>query len=279
MSSAEDAGRTPAATARTNEPNPSRMPAAFIGHGSPMNTLEDNRFTAAWQEFAGTLPRPSAILAISAHWWTKGTAVTVMDTPRTIHDFSGFPPELFAVSYPAPGSLPLASAVIELLGPLTAVIADTEWGLDHGTWSVLARMFPAADIPVVQLSVDAGATTAQRVALGAALAPLRDQGVFILASGNVVHNLGKLLWNEPDTAHDWNTSFDDRAREIMTTDPIDIVTLHEHPAFSLAAPTPEHLQPLDYIAGLAVAADATAEVLIDGPMMGSLSMTSYIVRS
>jgi 4,5-DOPA dioxygenase extradiol len=279
MSPAEDAGHESTSTTPAERPIPHRMPAAFIGHGSPMNTLEDNRFTRAWVEFAATLPRPNAILAISAHWWTKGSAVTVMDAPRTIHDFSGFPPELFAVSYPAPGSLALASSVIGLLSPYTAVIADTAWGLDHGTWSVLARMFPAADIPVVQLSVDAGATTAQRVALGAALAPLRDEGVFILASGNVVHNLAMMSWHEPDTAFDWNTAFDDRAREIMTTDPIDIVTLHEHPAFSLAAPTPEHLQPLDYIAGLAVAAETTAEVLVDGPMMGSLSMTSYIVGS
>lgn len=279
MSPAENAGQEPASTTRSEQPVPHRMPAAFIGHGSPMNTLEDNRFTRAWAEFAATIPKPTAILAISAHWWTKGTAVTVMDAPRTIHDFSGFPPELSAVSYPAPGSLALASSVIGLLAPYTAVIADTAWGLDHGTWSVLAHMFPAADIAVVQLSVDAGATTAQRVALGAALTPLRDQGVFILASGNVVHNLAMMTRHEPDTALDWNTAFDDRAREIMTTDPIDIVTLHEHPAFSLAAPTPEHLQPLDYIAGLAVAAETTAEVLVDGPVMGSLSMTSYIVRS
>ncbi len=279
MSPAEDAGHEPTSTTPAERPLPLRMPAAFIGHGSPMNTLEDNRFTRAWVEFAATLPRPNAILAISAHWWTKGSAVTVMDAPRTIHDFSGFPPELSAVSYPAPGSLALASSVIGLLAPYTAVIADTAWGLDHGTWSVLAHMFPSADIAVVQLSVDAGATTAQRVALGAALTPLRDQGVFILASGNVVHNHAMMTWHDPDTALDWNTAFDDRARDIMTTDPIDIVTLHEHPAFSLAAPTPEHLQPLDYIAGLAVAAETTAEVLVDGPTMGSLSMTSYIVRS
>ena len=255
------------------------MPAAFIGHGSPMNALEDNRFTRVWVELAATIARPTAILAISAHWWTRGSAVTAMAAPRTIHDFSGFPPELFAVSYPAPGSPALAGSVIDLLGPLGPVTADMSWGLDHGSWSVLAPMFPAADIPVVQLSVDASATTAERVALGAALAPLRDQGVFIVASGNVVHNLGKLLWHEPDAALDWNTAFDDRAREIMTTAPADIVSLIEHPAYSLAAPTPEHLQPIDYIAGLAVAADTTAEVLVEGPMMGSLSMTSYLLRS
>lgn len=254
------------------------MPAVFIGHGSPMNALEDNRFTAAWIEFAGTLPRPRAILAISAHWWTRGTAVTAMSEPRTIHDFSGFPDELFAVSYPAPGAPDLAADIVERLAPLTPVIADTAWGLDHGTWSVLLRMFPAADIPVVQLSVDARATTADRIAIGAALAPLRREGVLILASGNVVHNLGLLQWHEPDAALDWNTEFEQAARSIMTTAPATIGQLSEHPHFRLAAPTPEHLQPIEYIAGVAAAAGTTAEVLVEGPMMGSLSMTSYLVR-
>lgn len=254
------------------------MPAFFIGHGSPMNALEDNRFTRAWIDIATSIPRPTAILAISAHWWTTGTAVTAMSAPRTIHDFSGFPPELFAMSYPAPGSPELAATVIDLLTPHTEVIADTGWGLDHGTWSVLARMFPAADIPVVQLSIDASVTTTHRLALGMALAPLRDDGVLIVASGNVVHNLGALRWHEPEGALEWNTAFDRTVREIMTTDPAGLVTLIDHPQYRLAAPTPEHLQPLEYLAGLAMAAGAPAEVLIEGPMMGSLSMTSYMVR-
>ena len=254
------------------------MPAAFIGHGSPMNALEDNRFTRAWIEFAASIPQPDAILTISAHWWTAGSAVTAMREPRTIHDFSGFPPELFAMTYPAPGSPELAATVIDLLSPHTEVLADTSWGLDHGTWSVLARMFPSADIPVVQLSVDASASIAQRLDLGGALAPLRDAGVLVLASGNVVHNLARLLWHDPQAALEWNTRFDDAVRAIMTSAPGEITSVVDHPDLELAAPTPEHLQPLDYIAGLAVAAGRPAEVLVDGPTMGSLSMTSYVVR-
>lgn len=253
-------------------------PAVFIGHGSPMNALEENRFTRAWREFAISIPRPAAILAISAHWWTNGSAVTVMSEPRTIHDFSGFPPELFAMSYPAPGSPELAAQVIELLAPHTTVEADTTWGLDHGTWSVLARMYPEADIPVVQLSIDASASTRERLDLGGALAPVRNAGVLILASGNVVHNLRKLLWHEPDAVFEWNTEFDTAVRRIMTTDPGDLPSLIEHRHHRLAVPTPEHFQPLDYIAGVAVAAGRPAEVLLEGSTMGSLSMTSYILR-
>ncbi len=253
------------------------MPAVFVGHGSPMNTLEENRWTRAWAEFGRTTPRPRAIVAISAHWYINATAVTAMERPQTIHDFYGFPPELFAVDYPAPGDPGLADEIIELVAP-TWVGRDVDsWGLDHGTWSVLTHMYPEAEIPVVQLSIDATKPGTYHVELGVALEPLRHAGVLILGSGNVVHNLGRLQWQEPDAAADWNTAFDGAATQLMTKRPVDITELADHPNHDLAAPTPEHLLPLFYIAGVAAAANTTATVLTAGPHMGSLSMSSYVV--
>ncbi len=253
------------------------MPAVFVGHGSPMNTLEHNRYTEAWSDFGRSVPTPRAIVAISAHWYTRGTAVTAMPMPKTIHDFSGFPPELFAVQYPAPGEPALAGEIVELLQPIDVVEDLSEWGLDHGTWSVLAHMFPAADVPVVQLSIDATLTPDDHVRIGAALAPLREQGVLVVGSGNVVHNLGRIQWNNPDGAFDWAEQFDEAARSMMTERPHDIGSLVAHQHYRLAAPSPDHLIPLYYLAGLATVA-APAEVLIAGYAMGSLSMTSYVVR-
>jgi 4,5-DOPA dioxygenase extradiol len=256
-----------------------RTPAVFIGHGSPMNTLERNRYTDAWAEFGRSIERPTAILAISAHWYVNATAVTAMAQPRTIHDFGGFPDELFAVQYPAPGDPDLAARVAEVVKP-TRVIADTDkWGLDHGTWSVLAHMFPDADVPVVQLSIDATRSIDELVRLGAALAPLRDEGVLVLGSGNVVHNLREIAWRDADHGEPWALEFDDAARVVMTERPADLPRLAHHPQFRRAAPTPDHFLPLAYVAGLAAAADTTAEVLLDGCTMGSLSMTSYVVAS
>jgi 4,5-DOPA dioxygenase extradiol len=261
------------------------MPAVFIGHGSPMNTLEHNRYTGAWHDFGRSLSanRPRAILAISAHWYVHGTAVTAMTRPRTIHDFAGFPDELFAVQYPAPGDPELAAELAEIVAaapmnpPTTVALDARSWGLDHGTWSVLAHMFPDADVPVVQLSVDSGAPLARHVELGAALAPLRERDVLIVASGNVVHNLRRLRWDDPDGAFDWNRTFDDDARAIMAKRPGDIAELGSHRHYQLAAPSPDHLLPLFYVAGLADAAGRGAEVLVDGYAMGSLSMTSYVL--
>ena len=251
------------------------MPAVFIGHGSPMNTLQHNRYTGAWRAFGESIPRPRAILAVSAHWYVNATAVTAMATPKTIHDFFGFPDELFAFEYPAPGDPAVAEEIIDTVQP-TWVGRDLDsWGLDHGTWSVLAHMFPAADVPVVQLSVDASKPFDDHVALGAQLAPLRERGVLVLASGNVVHNLRMIDGNKPDAAYDWARSFDERAVELMTTAPGDVADLQAHEAFRLAAPTPDHLLPLAYVAGLADAAGTTTSVVIDGYAMGSLSMTSY----
>ena len=256
---------------------PATMPAVFIGHGSPMNALETNRYTEAWQSFAAGIPRPRAILAISAHWYINATAVTAMAEPKTIHDFFGFPDELFAVRYSAPGDPDLAAEIAELAKP-TWVGSDLDsWGLDHGTWSVLVHMFPDADIPVVQLSVDASKSFDYHVALGAQLADLRSRGVLIVGSGNVVHNLGLIQWNEPEGAFDWARSFNQAAIATMTEKPGAAAGLQQHEHFRLAAPTPDHFIPLLYIAGLADAAGHGAEVLIDGYAMGSLSMTACTV--
>ena len=251
------------------------MPAAFIGHGSPMNALEHNRYTDAWRAFAGTVPRPRAILAISAHWFINATAVTAMAAPKTIHDFFGFPDELFAIRYPAAGDPELAAEIIELVKP-TWVGEDLDsWGLDHGTWSVLTHMFPDADIPVVQLSIDASKPLDYHVALGAQLADLRRRGVLVVASGNVVHNLGILDWSRPEAAFDWARDFNEAATALMTDAPGRIADLQRHDHFRLAVPTPDHFLPLLYVAGMADAAGQRTEVLVDGYAMGSLSMTSF----
>jgi 4,5-DOPA dioxygenase extradiol len=251
------------------------MPAAFIGHGSPMNTLACNRYTEAWAAFGASVPRPRAILAVSAHWYINATAVTAMAEPRTIHDFYGFPDELFAVQYPAPGDPDLAAEVAEIAKPTWVGLDWDTWGLDHGTWSVLLHMFPEADIPVVQLSINAAKPFEYHVELGTRLHELRDRGVLIVGSGNVVHNLSRILWEQPDAGFDWARSFDEAAVQLMTSSPSDIVALRDHDAFELAVPTPDHFIPLLYLAGLAAAADRPAQVLVDGYAMGSLSMTSY----
>jgi 4,5-DOPA dioxygenase extradiol len=253
------------------------MPAMFVGHGSPMNALDQNRYTDAWQSFANGTPKPRAILAISAHWYINATAVTAMAAPKTIHDFFGFPDELFAMQYPAPGDPELAAEITELVKP-TWVGRDLDsWGLDHGTWSPLVHMFPHADIPVVQLSIDATKPLDYHVALGAQLEDLRRRGVFIVGSGNVVHNLGLVQWNQPEAAFDWAHDFNEAAIALMTANPGSAADLQHHDRYPLAAPTPDHFIPMLYIAGLASAADQKAEVLIDGYAMGSLSMTSFTV--
>lgn len=251
-------------------------PAAFIGHGNPMNTLEHNRFTDAWAAFGAAAGRPRAVLAVSAHWYVGTTAVTAMAHPRTIHDFSGFPRELFVVEYPAPGSPELAAEVVDLLAP-TPVGLDTGWGLDHGTWSVLAHVYPDADVPVVQLSIDASKPIDAHVALGARLAPLLDSGVMVLASGNTVHNLRLVEWGADERGADWALRFDAAATEQVRTAPADVARLLEHPDARLAVPTPDHFLPLAYLAGIAAARGATPEVLVGGCTLGALSMTSYSV--
>jgi 4,5-DOPA dioxygenase extradiol len=253
------------------------LPAAFIGHGSPMNTLEDNRYTAAWRALGAALPRPRAILAVSAHWFINGSAVTAMPRPRVIHDFFGFPPELFAFDYPAPGAPDVAAEVAEVAKPMHVGLDHDSWGLDHGTWSVLAHVFPRADIPVVQLAIHAGHDAAYHIELGARLAPLRERGIFIVASGNVVHNLRRIDFRRPDLAFDWGERFDAEVKGIMTSRPERLAGVAAHPDYALAVPTAEHFLPLAYLAGLCAAAGEPAKPFVEGCTMGSISMTSYLL--
>lgn len=249
-----------------------RMPCVFLGHGTPMNVLADNTFTRTWQRLGRELPRPKAILAVSAHWCTHGVGVTAMPRPPTIHDFGGFPRAMFEMQYPAPGDPRLAARVAELLAPLE-VVQDETWGFDHGAWSVLCKAYPAADIPVVQLSIDMCRPPAYHLEVGQRLAPLRDEGVLILGSGNVVHNL-MLHRRGEEFAYDWAVRFNDHVRERLMARDYPALAAYETfgEASALSAPSPEHYYPLLYVAG--AAQDDAPRVEIDAVLGGSISMLS-----
>lgn len=227
------------------------LPTLFLAHGNPMNSIQPNPWADAWQALGAALPRPRAILMVSAHWYLPGIRVTAMPQPPTIHDFGGFPQALFEVRYPAPGSPALAARVQELLAPLPVAL-DQDWGLDHGTWAVLRHLFPQADIPVVQLSIDRTRPPAFHYQLGHMLAPLRDEGILLLGSGNIVHNLHRYAWGQPQRgAFDWAARFETRVRELLAAGDdaalVDFAALG--PDAQLAIPTPEHYLPLLYVLG------------------------------
>ena len=251
-----------------------RLPVIYFGHGNPMNAILENSCTDGWRSIGGSLPRPRAILCVSAHWYITSTRVTSMERPRTIHDFGGFPRELYEVQYPAPGDPVLARRVVELLRPTEAILDDQSWGLDHGTWSVLAHVFRDADIPVVQLSVDETQPPSFHYELGRKLAPLRDEGVLVIGSGNLVHNLHAYSWGRrPVEPFKWAVRFETEVRRLLEG--------HEHgplvdyeslgPDALLSIPTPDHYLPLLYvIAGCTGDDDITYPV--EGVDGGSISM-------
>lgn len=251
------------------------MPAAFIGHGSPVNTLEDNRYTRTWRTFGEVVPPPRAVLCISAHWYTAVTAVTAMPAPRTIHDLFGFGHRLQTFQYPAPGSPEIAREIRDVMKPRFVGLDDDAWGIDHGTWSVLAHVYPKAHVPVIQLAINGTKDFAYHLELGTRLAPLRERGILIIGSGNIVHNLSRIDGAKREEGFDWAVRFDEAAREIMTTRPADVLSLQKHPDFERAVPTPDHFIPLLYIAGLAQAGSSSPKILVDGYDLGSISMTSY----
>lgn len=254
----------------------SRMPVLFIGHGSPMNAIEENDFVRNFRKVATEIPVPQAILCISAHWYTNGTFVTSMQNPKTIHDFGGFPPELFAVQYPAPGSETLAEETKSLLTETHVELSDA-WGLDHGAWSVLVHLYPDANIPVVQLSIDATQPPAFHATLGAQLRALREKGVLILGSGNIVHNLRKVAFHrfEVGFGYDWALEAQELLnRKILSRDVNALANYMQlGTAAQLAIPSPDHFLPLLYILGLMDKKDSL-ELFNDEVLAGSLTMTS-----
>jgi 4,5-DOPA dioxygenase extradiol len=253
------------------------MPVLFIGHGSPMNGIEDTEFSRRWTQMAKEIPTPKAVLVVSAHWFTKGTLITAMDFPKTIHDFGGFPQELFDVQYKAPGNPLLAKETVDLLHS-AHVELDHDWGLDHGTWTVVRHMYPEANIPVLQLSIDYTKGPQYHYDLAKELHALRKKGVLIIGSGNMVHNLGMVAWdrlNDPEYAYDWTIQMNDKFKELIQSgdhNPLINYTSLGREAM-LAIPTPEHYLPLMYTLGLKSSKD-NVSFFNDKAVGGSLTMTS-----
>jgi 4,5-DOPA dioxygenase extradiol len=255
-----------------------RMPAIFFGHGNPMNAIQSNAWTEHWRDIGASTPRPEAIVAVSAHWYIAETAVTAMDKPRTIHDFGGFPQALYAVRYPARGDSALAHRIGQLLGP-TPVRQDEHWGLDHGTWSVLCHVYPDADVPVVQLSIDETRPASFHYDLARRLAPLRDEGILIMGSGNVVHNLHTYGWGRRvPQPYDWASRFESRARELMLARNHASLVDYESLGLdaSMSIPTPEHYLPLLYVLALQ-RDDEPITFPVEGMDGGSVSMLAVQV--
>jgi 4,5-DOPA dioxygenase extradiol len=252
---------------------PAARPALFVGHGNPMNALEDNAYTRAWRRIGAEMKKPRAVLAISAHFYLPGTFATAMPSPRTIHDFGGFPRELFALRYPAPGDPALAARVKDLLFP-TPVALDERWGLDHGTWSVLCHVFPEADVPVVQLSIDETQPPAQHYRLGRKLDALRDEDVLVLGSGNLVHNLHTYAWGRhPVEPFDWAVRFETEIRRRLIAKDDEALVHYEGLGRDalLSVPTPEHYLPFLYVLGLRRPEDGL-RFPVEGVDGGSVSM-------
>jgi 4,5-DOPA dioxygenase extradiol len=255
------------------------MPAIFFGHGNPMNALARNAYTEAWAAIGESMPRPNAVLCISAHWYLPGTAVTAMAAPRTIHDFGGFPRELYEVQYPAPGSPELAARVHNLLKPLEVELDEQSWGLDHGTWSVLCHVFPQADIPVVQLSIDETKPPEFHYEVGKRLAPLRDEGILVIGSGNIVHNLHTYAWGRHEVEpFDWSIRFEKKARELLLSGDDEPLVNYESLGRDalLAAPTPDHYLPLLYVIAVRRKNEAVS-FPVEGFDGGSISMLTVRV--
>ncbi len=255
-----------------------KMPVLFVGHGSPMNAIEDNEFGRAWTDIGKKLPKPKAILAISAHWETQGTKVTIMEKPKTIYDFYGFPKELYEVKYPAAGSPDLAQTIRNMI-KLTDVQPDLNWGLDHGTWSVLVRMFPLANIPVVQLSLDRSKDPAHHYQLGQQLKELREEDVLIVSSGNIVHNLRMMVFDE-NVKYNWAESFDSKVKQwILTGDHEPIIEYHKQGRDAeLAINSAEHYLPLLYTLGIKDEGEPIT-FFADKMSYGAISMRSVLVGS
>jgi len=254
-----------------------KMPVLFIGHGSPMNGIEDNTFSKTWAKLGAEIPKPKAVLVVSAHWLTNGTHITAMEAPKTIHDFGGFPQALFDVQYPAPGSPELALETSKLITS-TSVGLDHDWGLDHGTWTVVRHMYPNADIPVLQLSIDYSKPPQYHYELAKELAALRKKGVLIIGSGNMVHNLRMVAWdklNEPEFGYDWAQEINQVFKEKIVAGDAQSLIQYERlgSAAKLAIPTPDHYYPLLYTLGLQDKTDAI-DFFNDKAVGGSLTMTS-----